>query len=229
MSENPRHVLVVGADDSAVERMAPLLRRSEFEVHTVSASPFVLDLVLGTSFELLIVGYPLQTLSLDELMAAVRGEGSNCRYAGVLLLSEPGRLDEAVGWVDRGANRVVAADWADARLYQAVGDLLQVAPRVALRALVEVELEAREGELLRTENVSASGMLLRGEGRLRPGQRFDFMLCLPDEGETVKGTAEVVRETGQAPDDAGAGVRFVAFRDSGRERLEAYIGRRLRH
>lgn len=228
MTENPRHVLVVGAEESAVDRVSPLLRRSEFEVHTVSASPFVLDLVLGTSFELLIVGYPLLTLSLDELMTAVRGEGSNCRHAGVLLIAEPGRLEEAAGWIDRGANRVVAADWADARLFQAVGDLLQVAPRVALRALVQVDLQARQGELLRTENLSASGMLLRGEPRLRPGQRFDFMLCLPDETETVKGTAEVVRDAGGAPDDTGAGVRFVGFKDAGRERLEAYIRHRLR-
>ncbi len=228
MITQPRHVLVVGADDSAVERVAPLLRRSEFEVHTVNASPFVLDLVLGTSFELLIVGYPLKTLSLDELMAAIRGEGSNCRNAGVLLLADPGRLDEAASWVDRGANRVVAADWADGRLFQAVGDLLQGAPRVALRALVQVDIEADPGELLRTENVSASGMLLCGDRRLRPGQRFDFMLCLPDEDETVRGVAEVVRRTATDLAGSGAGVRFVSFKEEGRRRLESYIGRRLR-
>jgi hypothetical protein len=231
MTDSPRHVLVVGADEPAVERVAPMLRRAEFEVHTVAPSSFVLDLVLGTSFELLIVSYPLPTdLPVDNLLAAVRQDGSLCRSSGVLLLAAPGHVEAAAGWVDQGANRVVGSDWADARLWQAVGDLLKVAPRVALRALVQVDLDRRSGrdaELLRTENVSASGMLLRGARGLGPGTRFEFMLGLPGETAPIRGQAEVVRHAPELAGEDGFGVRFVGFSGEGQTALERYIARRM--
>ncbi len=232
MPANPRHVLVVGADDTAVERIAPMLRRAEFEVHTVQASSFVLDLVLGTAFELLIATYPMSgELTIDEFIAAIRHEGSNCRNAGVLLVAEPGHLDDAASWIDRGVNRVIGTEWADARVWQAVGDLLNVAPRVALRALVQIELGAgsgQEAELLRTENISISGMLLRGGQALGPGARFDFTLGVPGEGTPIRGSAEVVRRHPTTGNDESAfGVRFIGFSGDGRERLERYLGHRL--
>ena len=232
MPINPRHVLVVGADDTAVERIAPMLRRAEFEVHTVQASAFVLDLVLGTAFELLIATYPLRgELTIEEFIGAIRHEGSNCRNAGLLLVAEPGSLDEAAGWIDHGANRVIGTEWADARVWQAVGDLLKVAPRVALRALVQIELGAQasqESELLRTENISISGMLLRGGQVLGPGARFDFTLGVPGEGTPIRGSAEVVRRAPEFGDrEVAFGVRFVSFSGDGRERLEHYLGRRI--
>jgi hypothetical protein len=232
MPANPRHVLVVGTDDNAVERIAPMLRRAEFEVHTVQASAFVLDLVLGTSFELLIATYPMTgELTIEEFIGAIRHEGSNCRNAGVLLVAEPGYVDEAANWIDHGVNRVIGTEWADARVWQAVGDLLDVAPRVALRALVQIELGAQssqESELLRTENISISGMLLRGGHVLGPGARFDFTLGVPGETAPIRGSAEVVRRHPNAgQDETAVGVRFVAFSGDGRERLERYLGRRV--
>jgi hypothetical protein len=232
MPTNPRHVLVVGADDTAVERIAPMLRRAEFEVHTVHASAFVLDLVLGTAFELLIASFPLEgELTIEELIGAVRHEGSNCLNAGVLLVAAPGSVDEAASWIDHGVNRVIGTEWADARVWQAVGDLLNVAPRVALRALVQIELgtgSGQDAELLRTENISISGMLLRGAESLAPGVRFDFTLGVPGEGVPIKGSAEVVRRHPQTEQDEPAvGVRFVSFSGDGRERLERYLGRRV--
>ena len=96
MGSFQRHVLVVGAKQDALDRIAPMLRRAEFNVHTAEPSPVVFDLVLGTSFELVLVSYPLRDLSLDELIDALRREGSWCQKAALVLLAEPDHLEDAL-------------------------------------------------------------------------------------------------------------------------------------
>jgi len=50
MADSRQHVLIVGAKDAGLQRVAPMLRRAEFSVHSVDPSPFLLDLVLSTAF-----------------------------------------------------------------------------------------------------------------------------------------------------------------------------------
>jgi hypothetical protein len=207
-----------------------MLQRAEFDVHAVEPSEFVLDLVLGTTFELLIVGYPLPEVDLHELLLSVRESNSGTRSAGLLLLAEPGFLEAAQGLVALGANRAVSLDWSASRLWQAVGDLLNVAPRVMMRALVYADVEATNGDdrsLFQTVNVSISGMLLRGTDAFSPGSHFDFVFCLPGEPRPLEGTAEVVRRADADRECVqGLGVRFVHLRDDAKYRLERFISSR---
>lgn len=136
-----RHVLVVGAKSDALERIAPMLRRAEFSVHTAEPSPVVFDLVLGTSFELVLVSYPLRELDLDDFIDALRRDGSWCRKAALVLLAEEDHLEDAGAMVDLGVNRAVGLDWPEGRLHQAIADLLEVAPRISLRVLVHLKVE----------------------------------------------------------------------------------------
>ncbi len=53
MTDSRQHVLVVGAKKAGLERVAPMLRRADFSVHSVEPSPFLLDLVLSTQRSLL--------------------------------------------------------------------------------------------------------------------------------------------------------------------------------
>ena len=120
MADTRQHVLVVGPKQAGLDRVAPMLRRADFAVHTVEPSPFLHDLVLSTAFELVIVTYPLEEISLDQLMQTIRNDGSACHNAGLLLLAEPDRLDEAQSRVDLGANRAVCTDWNESRLWRAI-------------------------------------------------------------------------------------------------------------
>ena len=226
MNEPRRHVLVIGADQAVLDRVAPMLHREEFDVHTVAPSRFVLDLVASTPFEVLLIMLPSTRLGLDEMVSAIRREGSSCRRAGVLVLAEPGLVDEAVEWLDGGVNRVVSLDWPEARIWQALADLLDVAERVDLRVLLEAELEVdgQASTLVQTRNVSRSGLLVACDEPVRVGSRFDFSFYIRGAPQPVLGTAEVVRlvqsERGKVQ---GFGARFVSLASSGRELLARYI------
>jgi CheY-like chemotaxis protein len=230
MSEDQRHVLVVGAENAGLDRMAPMLRRAEFTVHTAEASPFLLDLVLATPFELLIVPYPLEGMSMDELLEAVRDEGSACRDAGFLLISEPDLLEDAQALVDLGVNRALAGDWAEGRLWQAVGDLLSIAPRVYLRVLLHADVDVihnKRNTLYRTVNMSSSGALLQGSDEIPLGTSFDFLFRLPGGG-LIEGSAEVVRHSNPLREGIeGIGTRFTGFRNDGKRRLGDYLERQF--
>jgi CheY-like chemotaxis protein len=232
MGSFQRHVLVVGAAQDAMDGIAPMLRRAEFSVHTAEPSPVVFDLVLGTSFELVLVGYPLRELDLDDLIDALRREGSWCKKAALILLAEPDHLDDAVALVDLGVNRAISLDWPEGRLHQAIGDLLDVAPRISLRVLVHLKVEITNQSkraLYQTVNISRTGMLLKGGDALDPGTRFSFFFGIPDGRRLVEGTGEVVRKTNPIREGtAGLGIRFIRIVGEGGEQLESFVMRNSR-
>ena len=230
MPDVRQHVLVVGAKKAGLERVAPMLRRADFSVHLVEPSPFLLDLVLSTPFELVMVAYPMDTLPLDDLIDTIRDEGSACRDAGLLLLAEPEFLDDAQAIVDLGANRAICSDWSEARLWQVIGDLMEVAPRIFMRVLMHADIEVKNGRsraIFQTVNVSVSGVLLQGSDELAPGETFDFLFRLPGGG-LIEGSAEVVRRTNPLREGVdGIGSRFTSFGENCVDRLSAHIGRQL--
>lgn len=229
MGSFQRHVLIVGAEKDAMGRIAPMLRRAEFNVHTAEPSPVVFDLVLGTSFELVLVSYPLRDMDLDLLIEHLRREGSWCQKAALVLLAEPDHLDDALAMMDLGVNRAISLDWSEGRLHQAIGDLLEVAPRISLRVLVHLKIEITDQSrraLYQTVNISRTGMLLRGDDDLDPGTRFSFFFGIPDGRRLVEGTGEVVRRTNTMREGtSGVGIRFIRIAGEGEEQLESFVTR----
>jgi hypothetical protein len=230
MGDSRQHVLVVGAKDAGLERVAPMLRRADFSVHTVEPSPFVHDLVLSTSFELVVVTYPLADISLDHLVQTIRNEGSACHNAGLLLLTDHDRLGEAQTRVDLGANRAICTDWNETQLWRAIGDLLEIAPRVSMRVLLHADVEVtrnRNRAIFQTVNVSRSGALLQGHEILEPGTSFNFLFRLPGGG-LIDGTAEVVRRTNSSREGVeGVGTRFADIKDACLQRLQTHLERQI--
>lgn len=230
MADTRQHVLVVGAKEAGLERVAPMLRRADFSVHTVEPSPFLHDLVLSTSFELIVVTYPLADISIDQLIQSVRNEGSACHDAGLLLLADPDQIDEAQAQVDLGANRAICSDWNESRLWQAIGDLLEIAPRVSMRVLLHADVEVtsnRNRAIFQTVNVSTTGALLQGHENLDLGTNFNFLFRLPGGG-LIDGIAEVVRRTNLAREGVeGVGTRFAEIREPSRHRLMAHLSRQI--
>jgi hypothetical protein len=232
MGDPKRHVLVVGADPSMLRRIAPMLHRAEFAIHTAPSADPVLDLVRGTLFELVVVAFPLHGMPLEELLKAVREGGSSCRTTGFLLLCDPDFLAEAQRFVDRGANRAIGADWNESRLWQAFSDLLEVAPRIAVRVLVHLAVRLQQDTRLlecHAANLSRTGMLLAGPPDLDPGTALDFIFAVTGQAKPIRGAAEMVRVTNPERERfRGFGVRFLSFRDDDQARLESFLEERLR-
>ncbi len=222
-----KRLLLLGAETPALQRVVPLLLRADFEVHRGERPDEVAGLVRDRRFDLIIARHPLAGCSLDALVAAVRARGSASHEAGLLVLADATSVGQVGALLGRGVNRVVNIDGPSDRLLHAVADLVAVPARVSVRAMVQLELWVRNGAtrlLTLTENLSPSGMLVRGGKEFPVSARVSFELILPDLEPVIRGEAEVVRHTDAALEDVdGIAATFASFEDGGQERLADFL------
>ncbi len=220
-------VLLAGPHSPLLEPVIPVLERSGFAVHRAPADPTCVDLFQATPFQLLVLEHPLAGLATEDAVFALRRKESASRNAGLVLLAPDEEAERLAGLLDRGVNRLVRHSEA-AELMVAVADLLAVAPRRSLRAVVQLEVSLggrRNKTLVQTVNLSRSGMLIRGTGRHFPvGSLVRFELLLPGQPAPIRGTAEVVRHSQRRWERIeGFGVRFARLEGDGGPRLEQYL------
>jgi hypothetical protein len=231
MGKSQRHILVLGVDEETLQAIAPILQRQEFLIHRFDPDPMMLEVVRGSAFDVVIAAYPIPQLPLPDLHAALRDVDSASRNAGFLLVCPPGHIDEAHQYVDHGVNRAVCLSWHPSRFWQAVADLLDVAPRISMRTPVQLDVVldgVPNRRLCQCCNVSTTGMLLHGEAAYELGSVLEFSLGIPGDPDPIRGRAEVVRYTDVEREPIeGFGVRFTSFSGSDQTRLEGFITHQL--
>jgi hypothetical protein len=219
-------LLVIGTEADAFRQMAPILRRAGCNVHRIGLAGQAPALLLGTRFDLILVRYPVEGLRLEELVGTVRAAGSPCRDSGLLVMAQAGAVGEVAGLLKRGVNRVVADDAPCDRLLEAIADLLGVAPRRSLRAAVQLDLWLSTGRrrlLTVTENLSASGMLVRGGTEFPVGSLLGFELLFPGQ-RPLAGSVVIARHTDRPRERLeGFGGRIISFSGDGQDRLAALL------
>jgi DNA-binding NarL/FixJ family response regulator len=228
--ESNRHALIV-APSSAVaaavfRRFGKLLTEGGCEVHRAPPGNDALTLLQSTGFDLILVGFPLADPPIRDLLRSVRWRESACRTASLVLITLES-MAEAQELLQRGVNRVVRIDAPEEELRQVVSDLLAVAPRVALRTTLRLAVRRERGverAVAQTDNVSLSGMLVRGSQSYARGTIVQFEFLLPGQPGPVAGEGEVIRGTTRERESVrGYAVRFVSFAGEGRQRLEQYL------
>jgi len=229
MAESTRSVLVVGVDTAHFASLAPILKRAKMFAELVETGTRALELAAALPYDAAVVTVPLGDLALDEWLARLRSEGAASRKTAVLLLAAPGHEEEARALLERGANRVAAADDPPERVQALVSALLGVAPRVWLRAASRLRVQLERGTtqvLCQTENISATGMLIRTDQQYPVGTVLSFELSLPGEQKPIRGMARVVRHTAPRREQVrGVGIAFSGFAAGDAARFATHIDR----
>ncbi len=227
MGDGTQELLILGTETPPLRQVIPVLRRLDFQVLRLARADGAVELLQGTRFDLIIVRYPMEGLPLEDLVEAVRASESPCRDSGLLVLTQPEALAEVGGFLRRGVNRIVSVDAAGDRLLDAIADLVGVAPRHSLRTVVQFELWVEQGMkrlLTVTENLSATGMLVRGGKEFPIGSCLRFRLILPGENPPIAGEVEVARHTDRAREHVdGFGGRILSFAEDGQQRLRTLL------
>ena len=228
---NSKQVLVTRVDDSNYRRIAEMLRRTRVDLHHARWDSTTPDVVQGTSFDVIVIGYPVSRAALTKFLDSARAEGAACHRAGLVLITEDEHSEAAQGLVGKGANRMVMARHLDTQLISAVEELARPAPRVPIKMPARIQLFA-DGRPLRLMaqilNLSASGMLLRGVTQFPVGTTFEFEVVVPEDPTAIRGTAEITRTTDPMREQVhGVGVRFVSFDGSDRLRLEMFVDQHM--
>ncbi len=223
-----RRLLTIGTRAPVLQRVVPLLQRAEVAIDDPDDAAQALARIGAHAYDLIIAHLPLSGTALPYLVQAVRSRGSPCRLTGLIVIADPDRQAEALEMVGRGVNRVLPRDAPFEHLLAAITELLAVAPRINLRASVDLRLRIHDDRSqlrLSTHNVSFTGMLVRGGREFPVGSQLHFELVLPDSARLIRGDVIVVRHSSLAREGVeGIALRIVTFEGDGAERLRGFLG-----
>ena len=225
----PVEVVMTRTDESTFAKAKDAIRGADINLQMAPWNDNTLELVQSTPFDAIVIGFPGPITTLRRFVQCIRSPGSASQRSGVVLLCEPRHLEAAQTFVDIGAgiNRAISATDMNESLAQTILELSTVAPRSTLRAPTRVVLHLEQRPLrtfCQTENVSETGMLLRGFGHYPPGTTIDFEINIPGQSDPIRGQATIARTTNVSAEMMeGVGARFNDFRDGDRARLTEYL------
>ena len=227
MYQNRRNILAIGLSSDEFDRVAPFLARDSFEVDRFPSAVGSFELTNEVPFEVLLVRFPLPDMELYDFLQGVRRDSNPNLRSSIVLLAPEERVGEAHSFIGRGANRVVGLEEADTTIHQLISNLLNVAPRKDARFMARMEIKVGDAEemlVCQTENISASGMLMRTDRRYEKGTKIQFEFSLPNDHRPIVGIAEIMRHTMIGRDKvSGVGVRFLSFAGDSQRRFLSFI------
>ena len=207
------NILLTGTSVRDDDEVVMALTEGGFVTRVEPWTREVPGLVETQAFDAIIVRLPLPGVGLGVLLSSIRARTARCRQAGLVILTPKEDIGAVEKLVGRGVNRVLPDDTCPAELLAAVKSVQGAAHRVSIRLPVQLEISLPTGDrqaFCQTENLSDSGMLLRGFQWFPPGTRFSFEMQVPGEDLRLKGVAEITRTTDVERESIeGFGARFV--------------------
>jgi hypothetical protein len=220
-------ILVTGVDDPVYNAIVNVLSPLGFDVHRAPWDNYLRDHVQITPFDVIIAGLQPSGEGLDSFLKAARTRGSACHHAGVVLVAPSPVEDLAVKYLGHGANKVVRDRDVSSKLQDMVSELLGVAPRVPVttNARIKIYVEGKPVQsFCQTQNLSATGVLIRGFDHYPKGAKIDFEISLPSDTAPIRGSGLISRRTEKRHERVeGLGIKFTSFHGSDQRRLTDFL------
>ncbi|MCD4749629.1 MAG: PilZ domain-containing protein [Thermoanaerobaculales bacterium] len=222
-------ILLTGFAPGEADALVTELKVLGYQVFIRSWSDEVLDLLATVLFNALVVRYPLPGAGFGVLLSSVRAKASLSRGAGFLIVAPPDDVNLLQGLIGRGVNRVLPTNASIKEMVSTIEGIHGVAPRFTLRMPVQLEVQLPSRFLkayCQTENMSESGMLLRGFSHYPSGTVFSFEVQIPGEDAVIRGTAEITRTTDSGRENLeGFAAKFLEVEQSGQSALLQILGK----
>ncbi len=221
----PEAALVVGLPPVQAEVVRKLLVPFSIVAHAEPVHAAALESTRWFPFSFVLTTVP--PYAPITFLESVRAPASLCRGTRLVMLARAEQERDAQNFIGRGANRVVALGEIAEKLPAVVAELRRVSERHRVCLTVEADLvEGWRSASWKTENISASGMLLRTDEPVPVGGEVDLVFTVPGDDLPIHARARVVRSTTFGRESfAGVGVTFSSFVGEGQHRYELYLSR----
>lgn len=227
MTEKRSKVLLAGIGRGPFEAIAPVLERQRLEIERVESPEVAVEKACAEPVDLVIFDAEPNEMPLVDVVAKLRDPSSASAKASLLVMAEPGTDEKARELIGNGVNKVMLLNDSEELIEQQVADLLDIAPRAAVRFATRLYTSLDNGteEIFgQTANLSISGMLVQTPTLLEPGQKVIFEILIEDRDGAVIGDAEIVRRASKDREGLdGVGLRFLGFREDCKDVLDAVI------
>ena len=228
-----KRVLVVGSGSTRLAASAPALERQGLAVDRMSSPQGALELARHVRFHLALLDYPPSGIAVRDLAQGLVDAGLPDHRTFVVLVASAETIEEARAHVGNAVDAVLSAEAPTEESARVLYQLLGAPPRVGVRVPVRLEVNLEDGPsrvLRQTEDLSATGMLVRAPRALPAGTELSFQLDLPDARTRIEGRAQVVRHVLDADGRTvrATGMRFVSFKGDDDARLRSFVESAIR-
>lgn len=221
MTEPTRRILLIGTAGHSLAHLQPSLQRFAFDVSQVVGPEVAIGKISATRFDVVIAEGSGDDEGVRRLAIAMRSAGSASSTSGLVVLAPPDRVRDMGRLVGRGVNKVLSTRESPEVIALVANRLGSTRHSLAERYPIHLRVSCHVDGAWRTwttDNVSASGMLVRTDIDVPASTRFRFRL--DTAGGSIEGEAKVVRVTDATRESVrGVGVRFAALDGDGRRRL----------
>lgn len=203
------------------------LHRTDISVRTAASNEDLLRLHIEQSGHLIATHPDLPGMSCKTLCDIIR-RGDTLKKVSILLLCDKGLKHQELAR-NCGVNAVVTRP-VDAALFAGkVQQLLDVPARHSYRILLNIAVEGMHENrpvMCHSEDLSASGMLIRTRENLAPGSGLACSFYLPD-GLRVSAHCSVVRsfKKDASTDMTHYGLAFQTCTPGAREAIASFVAR----
>lgn len=186
------------------------LERADVQVFVAASNGEVLKIHRQEAVDVIVSELNLPGIPSEDLFSTIR-QWKELREVSVILICED-TVDSRKRCDNCHANAVLFRPLDTIELNRKVLQFLNVAPRISYRAALAVAISGTFRNVpvpFWTENISASGMLIKAEEPLAKGDRIFLSFFLPN-GEHVSGYGEIVR-LDRSPEDPRSYLYGVTF------------------
>lgn len=224
-----KKVLIAKALEQKCREQKSFLDRSDIATFFATTTDELLTIHRKEKTVLIVTTLDLPGMRFEDVFDIIR-QDKDLRSVSIVIVCED-TYGNQMRATQCGANAVLGIPVDAPVLLAAMQRLLNIAPRKAYRVALNVAVEGKFNNrpfLYRTENLSASGMLIRAEGIFAPDDRLSLSFYLPDGRRvSVHGKISRIVEKGTTPGTCLYGVQFVDLTPDDRLALEAFIQKEL--
>lgn len=187
------HVVIADDLKYLIAEKGTFLDRADITVLTATTNDEIFKIHQKHKFDLIITQLDMPGMPSEKLFNAIRENEELKRVSTIIVCRDT--LTQRERSRECGANAVFFMPVDPALLHIRVQQLLHIAPRMAYRAVLAIAIQgAFKNRPLQfwTENISASGMLIKAEEPLAVGDGIFFSFFLPD-GTHASGYGEIAR------------------------------------
>jgi DNA-binding response OmpR family regulator len=211
-----------------LDRVEGFLRRSDVAVFTAATNDDIFAIHQAENANLIITQLDMPGINSEQLCSAIRKDG-RLRQVSLLLLCNDTATD-----LDRASrcnpNAVLTHPFDANQLLDKAQHLMDISWRGSFRVLLSVNIEGNSKEkafFCKSENISASGLLIETDRTFKKGDRVTCSFFLPDSRQLVA-SGEVVRTLEQTTQKSlnRYGIKFFELAPDVKTAIEAFVERK---
>ena len=201
-----------------------LLNRADIKLFTTATTDDILKIHIEETLNLIVTTFDLSGSSIESVFDIV-WQSQHLKKVLVIVVCEDNVFSRA-RCKRCGAHAVLNTPVDLGLLQEKMRQFLEIARRQSYRVILKVSVDGKFNDrhfLCLTENISATGALIKTELELAPGNRISCSFYLPD-GTKVTTQSEVVRVMKHAGSgETLYGIRYTSIPTESKRKIESYV------